>query len=128
MFTRNSLFILAVLGAAVFLSSCEETKRALGQSKSSPDEFAVYQRAPLSLPRDYSLRPPAPGSERPQSVNPRDKVSKMLGQPRTTETPAQDGTVDLKGMSPGEISLLRVTGGIDAPASIRTQINRESAI
>jgi Protein of unknown function (DUF3035) len=38
---------------------------ALGIGKRSPDEFAVVSRAPLILPPDYGLRPPAPGESRP---------------------------------------------------------------
>ena len=37
---------------------------ALGMGKRSPDEFAVVSRAPLILPPDYGLRPPAPGQSR----------------------------------------------------------------
>ena len=33
--------------------------------KRSPDEFAVVSRAPLILPPDYGLRPPASGEARP---------------------------------------------------------------
>ena len=38
---------------------------ALGMGKRSPDEFAVVSRAPLILPPDYGLRPPAPGQSGP---------------------------------------------------------------
>ena len=60
--------LCALLAAVAFLSGCEETKRALGQTKEGPDEFAVYQRAPLSLPPEYGLKPPNPGADRPQAV------------------------------------------------------------
>ena len=59
----NLLFI--VLTIVSLLSGCEKAKQALGQTKEAPDEFAVFQRAPLSLPPDYALKPPRPGSERP---------------------------------------------------------------
>ncbi len=32
----------------------------------SPDEFAVESRAPLTIPPDFDLRPPQPGAPRPQ--------------------------------------------------------------
>ena len=68
-----------LLAASAALSGCEQAKQALGQSKQPPDEFAVFQRAPLSVPPDFGLRPPAPGAERPQAVNPRDQARAALG-------------------------------------------------
>jgi hypothetical protein len=55
---------LALLGAS--LAGCDSTKEMLGLTKRSPDEFQVVSRAPLSMPPDYSLRPPSPGAPRPQ--------------------------------------------------------------
>ncbi|MBT3551359.1 MAG: DUF3035 domain-containing protein [Rhodospirillaceae bacterium] len=120
---------LLLLGLAVMLGGCEETKRALGQTKSAPDEFAVYQRAPLSLPPNYNLRPPSPGENRPQSVNPRDRARAALGQtskvrPRITES----GKPNLSALSPGELSVLRITGALNVTSEIRRQVNQESSI
>jgi hypothetical protein len=120
---------LLLAGLAALLGGCEETKRALGQTKNAPDEFAVYQRAPLSLPPNYRLRPPAPGRDRPQSVNPRDRARAALGQtstlrPRITAT----GKPNLSTLSPGELSVLRITGALDVTSEIRNQVNQESAI
>jgi hypothetical protein len=36
----------------------------------TPDEFRVVRKAPLTVPPDYSLRPPAPGEARPQELSP----------------------------------------------------------
>lgn len=44
--------------AAVALSGCA----ALSPRASSPDEFAVARNAPLVIPPDYSLTPPAAGT------------------------------------------------------------------
>ena len=74
---RHYINPIFLLGALALLTACEETKRALGQTKESPDEFTVYQRAPLSLPPNYGLRPPSPGAARPQTVNPRDRAKKL---------------------------------------------------
>lgn len=49
--------------AAVSLSACSDFRRAIGTEKSSPDEFAVVVRAPLSLPPDFTLRPQGPDDE-----------------------------------------------------------------
>jgi hypothetical protein len=65
---RRSLLLLppalALLASAT--AGCSSTKEMLGLTKRSPDEFQVVSRAPLSMPPDYSLRPPTPGAPRPQ--------------------------------------------------------------
>jgi hypothetical protein len=48
------------------LSGCTDMRRAIGLEKTSPDEFAVESRAPLTMPPDFQLRPPQPGATRPQ--------------------------------------------------------------
>src|SRR5690606_39495270 len=53
-----------ILLSAFALTGCEGTKQALGiGNKSGPDEFTVITKAPLIIPPDFSLRPPAPGQK-----------------------------------------------------------------
>jgi hypothetical protein len=65
---RRSLLTLPVALAllAPIAGGCSGTKEMLGLTKRSPDEFQVVSRAPLSMPPDFSLRPPTPGAARPQ--------------------------------------------------------------
>ena len=52
--------------AGVLLAACSGTvQENLGLGKRQPDEFQVVRRAPLVLPPDFSLRPPAPGAPGP---------------------------------------------------------------
>ena len=60
------LLPLALATLAPAMAGCSSTKEMLGLTKRSPDEFQVVSRAPLSMPPDYSLRPPTPGAPRPQ--------------------------------------------------------------
>ena len=54
-------FIL--FGSVLFVfSACSDFKRAIGSEKSSPDEFAVVVRPPLSLPPKFRSRPTGPVS------------------------------------------------------------------
>src|SRR5260370_36340469 len=54
------------LACALLISGCSDLKKAIGLERTSPDEFAVESRAPLTMPPDFNLRPPQPGATRPQ--------------------------------------------------------------
>jgi hypothetical protein len=68
-----ALALLAPAGAG-----CTNTKEMLGLTKRSPDEFQVVSRAPLSMPPDYSLRPPTPGAPRPQEGTTREQAEAIV--------------------------------------------------
>ena len=62
--------IMAVLTAAALASGCSTLQRSMGQGKIVPDEFRVVTSAPLTLPPEYSLRPPRPGRRAHKSLSP----------------------------------------------------------
>ena len=66
----NRMAAAAVIVAGLGLAGCSSTAKVLGVSKITPDEFRTVARAPLVVPPDYSLRPPAPGEPRPQELQP----------------------------------------------------------
>ena len=68
----------AALLAAAGLAGCDTASRAFGLAKVTPDEFRVVTKAPLTLPPDYSLRPPAPGEPRPQELQPESAARQAL--------------------------------------------------
>ena len=68
----------AALLAAAGLAGCDSASRAFGLAKVTPDEFRVVTKAPLTLPPDYSLRPPAPGEPRPQELQPESAARQAL--------------------------------------------------
>src|SRR5436190_17407923 len=77
----NRVMAAAVLVAAAGLAGCQSTSKALGMSKVTPDEFRVVTKAPLVVPPDYALRPPAPGEPRPQELQPESAArNALLGQ------------------------------------------------
>jgi hypothetical protein len=57
---------LVCSAGALLLLGCTDLRRSIGLEKTSPDEFAVESRAPLTIPPDFELRPPSPGAPRPQ--------------------------------------------------------------
>ncbi|MFT3997950.1 MAG: DUF3035 domain-containing protein [Asticcacaulis sp.] len=70
-----------VLIAGVGLTGCNSTRSALGLNKVVPDEFRVVTKAPLVVPPDFALRPPAPGEPRPQELQPESAAREaLLGQ------------------------------------------------
>jgi hypothetical protein len=77
----NRVIVGAALIAAAGLAGCQSTSKALGMSKVTPDEFRIVTKAPLVVPPDYALRPPAPGEPRPQELQPESAArTALLGQ------------------------------------------------
>jgi Protein of unknown function (DUF3035) len=58
--------ILAAAGFAL-LAGCAGGGGVFGRK--GPDEFAVSRAAPLVVPPDFALTPPAPGAPRPQEAD-----------------------------------------------------------
>jgi hypothetical protein len=111
---------LIFLGAtALLLSACGEVREDLGLGRNAPDEFAVVERPPLSMPPDFGLRPPRPGEARPQAVDPGQQASTALF----------NGTAPAQAQAPseGERALLAATGATKADPNIRDTVDRESA-
>ncbi len=55
--------LILVAAAAGLLAGCGSGGGLLNRAR--PDEFAVQRQAPLVVPPDFSLTPPAPGAPRP---------------------------------------------------------------
>jgi hypothetical protein len=56
-------FNIVVIGcSALMLGACSHVKETLGMERTAPDEFAVIERAPLTVPPNFDLLPPADGS------------------------------------------------------------------
>ena len=122
---KNIIIMASLAALALPLGGCSGNQEFLGRSRQAPDEFAVYSRAPLSMPPDFSLRPPGPGTTRTQAVAPRKAAKKAILGPRADSAQATKG---LAGASPGTISLIRQTGGFNAAPAIRATVNRETSV
>jgi hypothetical protein len=66
---KRVLTAAAAMGALA-LAGCHTASKMMGMEKVTPDEFRVVTKAPLVVPPDFSLRPPAPGEPRPQELQP----------------------------------------------------------
>ncbi|HIB19974.1 MAG TPA: DUF3035 domain-containing protein [Rhodospirillales bacterium] len=125
---KTSAAFASILVSVIALTGCEETKRVFGKTKEAPDEFAVYRRAPLSLPPDSDLRPPTPGVSRPQVVNPRDQARAALGlSAKKTDKVDLSKSEDITRLSNGERALLALTGANKAKPQIRKLVEEKTA-
>ncbi len=92
----------------------------------APDEFMVVARAPLEVPPDFHLRPPQPGSPRPQEME-RDTRSQasVFG-----ASSAGNGALIDPRKSPqqtkGEGALLSQAGADQVNPDIRALVDREN--
>ncbi len=130
---RGVLSLVVGFAAIIGMVGCsDKSGNILGFEKSSPDEFAVVKRAPLTLPPNYGLRPPRPGAARPQAVSPREEAKKsVIG---TTQVKPQRTRRNVRAeqerrigtRSSSEVALLKRTGAINVDPNIRDIINREA--
>ena len=116
-FTRAATAVAVLVGlglAGVGLSGCTSTREALGMTKVTPDEFRMVTIAPLVVPPEYALRPPAPGEPRPQELEPESQARQaLLGQQQAEQR------------SDGEKLLVARAGGDKADPLIRYVVDDE---
>lgn len=122
---RNLAFLptLAVLLAVGGMAGCGGVGKSLGFGKQSPDEFAVVRNAPLTLPPDYTLRPPRPGAQRPQEETLRQQAENTVFN-RENETDGASSRPE----SEGEYALLRQADALETNPNIKREINEEFTI
>jgi len=111
----NQVIIATAIMGAVGLTGCASGKQALGMSKVVPDEFRVVSKAPLVVPPDYALRPPAPGEPRPQELQPESAARTALLGRRQSED-----------RSGGETLLVTKAGADKADPLIRFVVDDEN--
>jgi hypothetical protein len=119
----DTLLRLAVLGAVlVALSGCDSLRREAGMTKQSPDEFAVVTKAPLIIPPDFNLHPPAPGAPPLNQEGPTDTAQTALFNSSDPQTVAagMGGNLTL-----GERMLLANAGVQNADPAIRAELQAD---
>lgn len=65
---KNSISILALGAALAITTACSSGSSS--RRAGTPDEFRVVKKAPLTVPPEYSLRPPQAGTSVPAEVDP----------------------------------------------------------
>jgi hypothetical protein len=119
----------------LMLAACGRgtVQSALGMGKRSPDEFAVISRAPLILPPDYGLRPPAPGENRPGVDTPSERTRATLTggeveRPTAVDQEVVSAAFDERGevVSSGERALIAQATTAPVDPEIRRRIAEEN--
>jgi hypothetical protein len=91
---RKAVLIATLGTAAAALSACGSTGYA---DRDRPDEFAVTRNAPLVVPPDFALVPPAPGQPAAQAADSSTQaLQAMFGGP-AQRSGAETGVVNAAG-------------------------------
>ena len=87
---------LIVAGAMLaLLSACGSSSGVFGRNR--PDEFAVSRAAPLVVPPDFALVPPAPGAPRPQEADSSTQALQALFGGQAARSPVEGAAVTAAG-------------------------------
>jgi len=118
---RKAVPAISTIAMAGLLTGC-----GLFGGHNAPDEFKVVARAPLEVPPDFNLRPPQPGSPRPQEMA-RDtrSQSNMFG----ASSAGTGALIDPRtnpSQTPGEGAILGLAGADQASPDIRAIVDREN--
>jgi len=121
--SRHLLHIALLCGVAAGMSGCDTIRSATGQGKDAPDEFAVVTKAPLVIPPEFNLRPPAAGASATNQVAPTQAAQAALfnTDPATVAASLPATT------SAGERYLLANAGVQNADPAIRQEIAADGA-
>ncbi|MEM1106839.1 MAG: DUF3035 domain-containing protein [Pseudomonadota bacterium] len=110
--TARCLCLSAALG---LVAACSSGPADRGLNTSQSDEFRVVTKAPLTVPPDYSLRPPTPGQALPREVLEERALVSAFG--------ASLG----QNASAGEQALIRAANAQAVSPVIRAQVDFEEA-
>ena len=111
-------FVLLMTAALAFsLPACTTLAKASGARKTTPNEFNILTKAPLVVPPEYNLRPPAAGESRLE-----DSYSSQVARD------ALLGDVDDAEPSRGEMVLMSKAGVGKADPAVRVLIDGQNSV
>lgn len=110
---KKSLLLLAAGAALAATTACSSNGKS---GSNTPNEFRVVTKAPLSVPPEYSLRPPPAGTTIPAEV-----------EAAKTGVTTAFGTTMGADASASEKALVAAAGANAANPAIRAQVDFEEA-
>jgi hypothetical protein len=114
---------LVVLGAAAVLLAACGGGRGLGNR--GPDEFAAARRAPLVVPPDYALVPPAPGAPRPQEADSSTQALQALFGGAAPRSNAERATLGQAGADRSAAGIRSAAGDPNSTVVDKGQVTRD---
>ena len=128
---KRTVYLGTTLALLVMgLSGCSDTRKALGIDKAPPDEFTVVSGSPLTMPPDFSLRPPRSPSDKPPSETAaqtgRQTVFRVSDAKAAAPVIAPQVGTNGAPLSTGEQALIAKAGAAGADPSIRQQVDKDT--
>lgn len=105
---NNTLRLFGLVSLTGLLTGCDTARQTLGLDPTPPDEFTIMKYAPLSMPPEYTLRPPVKGGS--------NAVQATETKPISTET-----------LSPAQKALLNKAGAGKADHGIKAKLKAEGS-
>ena len=115
--TQRVKTALVLAAAATTLASCGGGGLF---NRDRPDEFAVQRQAPLVVPPDFSLTPPAPGAPRPTEGTASEQALEALFGGPQDRSDIEKVTLDRAGSAARSIRSLAGDAGTNTVAKGRT--------
>jgi hypothetical protein len=110
----------------LILSGCDTVRDTFGLNHSAPDEFKVSENPPLSMPRDYALRPPAEGTDVPGTAALNYNASKEAQKTLLGHAPASSADTHTTAISSEKSLLSHAQAEQKTDPNIRQIVNEEA--
>lgn len=125
-YSRLALRVATMALATGLLAACGDVRQTIGLESSSPDEYRVVVRAPLSMPAEYGLPAPKPGAARPQETTTRDATKQIVLDSEGKAKVKAEKPEDFKNVTHAEAILLSKLGANSVDPNIRQVVAREN--
>jgi hypothetical protein len=120
---HSKLICCLLLAGCAGLTGCDTLRREAGLTKQAPDEFAVVTKAPLIIPPNFNLHPPAPGAP---PLNQQDPSTNAEAALFNSNDPATVAAGMHGNYSMGERMLLANAGAQNSDPAIRAEISADA--
>lgn len=110
----------------ISLCGCDQTRDVFGLTRTSTEEFAVNDRAPLSTPVHYKLAVPQQGAASKAIITPKDHAKAAVVKQHKRSQPQKSSSSSKMPLSLAEKKLLQKTGADHTDPSIRAKVNAEN--